>query len=52
MSDYDIVEELPLLKFRWLVREDGTKVLQQLHRVCAYERWDYEWVDIPEVRDD
>lgn len=37
----------PLMSLRWLVKSDGTRVLQQLHAVGPRS----EWRDVPEVRE-
>lgn len=46
-----IYMEEPQLVFRWLVKKDGTKVLQQEY-IIKGEKWEIEWRDIPEVQDD
>lgn len=46
-----LYNEDPQPVFRWLVKKDGTKVLQQEY-IIKGEKWEIEWRDIPEVQDE
>ncbi|MEE0060474.1 MAG: hypothetical protein UE295_06580 [Acutalibacteraceae bacterium] len=43
------IYESPTNHFRWLVKKDGTKVLQQLYEVCENDTYKDEWRDVEEV---
>lgn len=45
-DDVYIYVERPTDSFRWLVKKDGSKILQQLYEI-NYNK--YEWRDVEEV---
>lgn len=48
--------EQPTNHIRWLVKKDGTKILQQLYEISEYNknknRYSSEWRDVEEVSEE
>ena len=46
------ISEVPTTGLRWLVKKDGTKILQQAFEIYDQDNYRIEWKDIREVEDE